>query len=200
MAEINLEAQQVVGEEKESAPKGKRKLLKDRKGIFIFAGVVVVEAVVLFALFELMGGGAPETNADGATPEAEAMAPKDLIASFAEDGLIELGDVSITIDNSGDPRVDRRVTLPMKIQVTKETADEIAKATEQNENAIELLKQALQSKVREYLLGEGIQKLQNPEIQKGLNERLKSFLIDELPQLKDRVKHVYVGNISFSRY
>lgn len=200
MPEINLEAQQVVGEEKETAPKAKRRPLKERKGMLIFAAVVVVEAIVLFALFELMSGSPPQGNAAAPDAAVQNASTKDLIGSFAEDGLIELGDVSITIDNSGDPRVDRRVSLPLKIQVTKAASEEIARATEQNENAMELFKQALQSKVREYLLGEGIQKLQNPEVQKGLNERLEAFLIDQVPQLRDRLKQVYVGNISFSRY
>lgn len=197
MAEINLEAEQVVEEEQEEAPAEKRRSPKSRKGTIIFVSVVVLEALLLFFLFEVMNGSS-EGNADGTdAPEA----PKyDLMESFTTDGLIDLGDVSITIDNSHDPRVDRRVSLPLKVQVDEETYQEIATATEANEHAMDLIKSALQEEVRFFLFGEGIEKLKNPEVQKRLAPRIEKHLLEKLPQLRGRLKKVFLGNVSFSRY
>lgn len=202
MAEINLEAEQVVEEEEESAPKKKRKSLKERKGVIIFSAVLILEALVLFFLFDFVKG-TPESNAEPAEPSPEEQA-EEQYGSFKEtltsDALIDLGGLSITIDNSQNPRVDRRVIVPVKVQLDQETYAEIVAANEVNEHAMDLVKSTLQEEVRFFLFGEGIEKLKDPEVQKRLASRIKKHLVDRQPQFRGRIQHVYTGDINFQRY
>ena len=55
IAGVDLEAEQVVEEEAEKPVSEKKKKL--RPSFLIFGGIVVLEAVVLFIVFGMVGGG-----------------------------------------------------------------------------------------------------------------------------------------------
>ena len=72
MADINLEAEQVVGEEEEAAPRKRSGLLANRKTYVVVGAIVIVEAIVFVLAFGMMGGG--DSPAEAKTPE---LAPVD---------------------------------------------------------------------------------------------------------------------------
>ncbi|MEM7168412.1 MAG: hypothetical protein AAF581_23395 [Planctomycetota bacterium] len=223
MPEINLEAEQVVEEEEERAPSEKRGggLLR-KKGPLLIAAIVVVEAVVLFAFFSLFSSNESHATADGGSvmdgsgdnagagagagaggkgsEEARSQATYEFPKDLTQDGRIDLGKVSITEDNLNNPKADRRVGVTLAIQVTRDTYDEIMAAVEIDENALELVKDALNEEIRIFLLGQGIAKLKTLEVQLRLQDEIEEHLLDRLPQLRDKLTKVYVKDVNFSRY
>ena len=85
MAEINLEAEQVVEEEEERPPPEKRNALKGKKGMIIFAAVIVLEAVVLFMIFEMLQGSG-EGHAEGAVPDEPPVVETNFPDDITTDG------------------------------------------------------------------------------------------------------------------
>lgn len=198
MAEINLEAEQIVEEEGERAPREKRSPLAGRRTMIFFGAVLVVEAIALFIFFEVMRGPSAPTHADDPGAESAPAAPAPW--GVPDGNRLDLGEISITEDNVSNPKADRRAGVRVQIQVDKETYGEIERATESNPDATELVKLELSEEIRVFLLGKGIQRLKAFEVQLRLPDEIEAHLLERLPQLRNRLRKVYVTEVTFARY
>ncbi|MCZ6601439.1 MAG: hypothetical protein O6952_00370, partial [Planctomycetota bacterium] len=107
MADINLEAEQVVGEEEEEAPRKRSGFNLRRKTYIAVGSIVILEAFILFVAFGVMGGG--ESPA-----EAKESAPVDL-ADRLQAKPVEIGEVSFWDPSNPNPRADRRFTAKFTV-------------------------------------------------------------------------------------
>ncbi len=196
MADINLEAEQVVGEEEEGAPDKKGGGLFARKGLIIFGAIIVVEAIVLFFVFDAINGG--DNNEAAADTIADPVV--DLRTLYAEAGRLELSDVSIYDPSDPSPRGDRRFTFSLVLRIDGTAFKELQSAVELNEFAMDLVKDDIKEEVRSYLLRHGGHPLKNRDHQAKLGPRLKDHLNQELTPLRGKILKVDVEKFQPSKY
>ncbi|MEM7260800.1 MAG: hypothetical protein AAF488_02350 [Planctomycetota bacterium] len=201
MADINLEAEQVVGEEtEEEAAEPKRGGLFARKGLIIFGAVVVVEAIILFFVFDAINGGStPEAQAE----DAAAAAPEptvDILERYSEAGRIELRDISIYDPSDPSPRGDRRFTFTLVLRIEAEAFQKIQDAAAINEFALDLVRDDIKEEVRSYLLIQGGHPLKNRDHQAKFGARLKAHLNDKLAPLRGKILKVDLEEFRPSKY
>ncbi len=196
MTDVNLEANQVVGEEEEQAPKKKRGFSFLKNKVLLGAGAfLVLQAVVVVVVFKGLG--------DDSTEIAEA-APKEKglpsLKNQLDARIIEIGDVSIWDHADPNPRADRRFTGSFTVVVAKDVYMLIEEALEENPDALNLVKEAIAREIRNCMLNMGGGVLKNKEMQRKFPERLKDYLNDRLPPLRNRILDVYMTNFKPGRY
>ena len=195
MADINLEAEQVVGEEEEAAPETKRGGIFTRKNLIIFGSIVVVEALVLFLVFDAISGG------DNSAAAMEQEGPSiNLLDKYSKPGRIELNDISIYDPSDPSPRGDRRFTFSIVLRIDGDAFSELQQAAEINEFAMDLVKDDIKEEVRRYLLRHGGHPLKNRDHQAKLGPRLKDHLNQDLTPLRGKILKVDVPNFQPSKY
>lgn len=192
MADIDLEAEQVVGEEEE-APRPK-KGKKPNKLLLIFGGIVVVEAIVLFLVFDVIRGTDP---ADAEAVEEPVMS---LFERYSGPGRIEIEGISIYDGSDPSPRADRRYTVSLVLWIEKEAYQELLRASEENDVAMDLVKDDIRGEVKAYLLKQGGIPLKNPENQGKIGQRMKDYLNDQLRPLRNKILKVEMYDFRPSRY
>ncbi len=207
MADIDLEARQVVGEEAEAAS-GRRGLLANRKRVAILLAAFVVEGVILFFVFDALGKGSghaiePQGESHGtAHAETRAPDPRETVSSLGEylqPREIPLGEIAIWDESDPTPKADRRFSAQFTIWVDSATMTEIEKATEQNPDALNRVKDALRGTVREWMLRSGGEALRTLDMQSKGKEKLKDFINDNLAPLRNRIVTVSIDNFRPSR-
>lgn len=191
MADIDLEAEQVVGEEEESSTGKKKKL---PKALIVFGVIVVVEAIVLFMVFDAIRGSDP---AEAEEPDEPVLT---LFERYSEPGRIAIDDISIYDSSDPSPRSDRRYSLNLVLWIEGDTYKELVRASETNDVAMELIKDDIRAEVKSYLLKQGGMPLKNRENQMKLPQRLKDYLNDQLRPLRNKIQAVHLDKFKPSRY
>ena len=187
--DVDLEAEQVVGEEEEAPPK--KRALKVNKGMLIFGGIIIAEAVLLFFVFNMISGGNDVASADsGGENDKPAMSIEQLLKDARQ---IDLGSISIYDETDPQRGSPRRYMWQVKVYVKKESFNEIMMLVEgDNPDAMEFVKDELRRVVHEWMLRNGGEGLRSLEMQKEAPQRLKDHIQQEIPPLKDRVLRVTV--------
>ncbi|MCA8959267.1 MAG: hypothetical protein KDC38_02090 [Planctomycetes bacterium] len=196
MADINLEAEQVVGEEDEGPPPEKKKSLLGSKALIIFGAILVLEAVAVFFILDVVNGGGATADAEG-TEEAVDM---DLTERYSKPGRIVLDSVSIYDPSDPSPRGDRRFTFDLVLRIEEEAYKELQAAAERNEFAMDLVKDDIKEVVRSYLLRQGGHPFKNRDHQEKLGPRLRDYLNEQLAPLKGKILKVDVDKFQPSKY
>lgn len=153
IAGVDLEAEQVVEEEAEKPVSTKKKKL--RPSFLIFGGILVAEAVVLFIVFGMVGGGTP-SDGEAHAEEKKVEINDASLEDFVGRGYLMIGDVSHPEPSPIDPKRFFEVTLVgLKIVFDAEGYKAIQGVISKNEQAEELIKIDLQRQVRAFMSSRG---------------------------------------------
>ena len=153
IAGVDLEAEQVVEEEAEKPVSTKKKKL--RPSFLIFGGILVAEAVVLFIVFGMVGGGTP-SDGEAHAEEKKVEINDASLEDFVGRGYLMIGDVSHPEPSPIDPKRFFEVTLVgLKIVFDAEGYKAIQGVIAKNEQAEELIKIDLQRQVRAFMSSRG---------------------------------------------
>lgn len=189
MADIDLEAEQVVGEEMESAPKKSRSM--PRMGLLVFGAVVIVEAVVLFFVFDAISS--PEASAETKQVEKE---PDKVYSKY---GRIVVSGVSVFDESDMRAGADRRFSMDVTVWISIETYASIQTVADgENDQIFEVIKDRLRTEIRDFLARQGGASLKSRVNEKDFREDLTDHLEKFLPELK--VQDVYISNFRPQRY
>ena len=113
---------------------------------------------------------------------------------------MEIGEVSIWDPTDPNPRADRRFTGNFTVILQKDVMEEIERAAETNPDALSLVKEEISREIRNCMLSMGGNALKTKEMQRKFPERLKDFLNDRLPPLRNRIVDVYMTSFRPGRY
>lgn len=198
MADVDLEAKQVVGEENESASGARAG--RGTKRLAILAAAFVVEGAILYYIFSALAGG----GGHAAAPEAVARTadPKELVSTleeYLEPREIALGEVAIWDESDPNPKAERRFSAQFSVWVDADTMAEIEKVAEHNPDALSRVKDALKGVVREWMLRTGGEALRSLDMQSKGKEKLKDFINDNLAPLRNRIVNVSIDNFRPTR-
>jgi len=198
MAEINLEAEQVVGEEEEKAPT-KRGGKMSTKLLLVVGGILIVEAVILVSVFNIMVSSGSAVATSGSGDEQLEM---DWGKHYGELAGLDLGSVKIFDGSSPDIRSERYFAVDIKVVLTKESFDKIQQLTAENEAVLDLVKDDFRKLCTKYLLRQGLQALKSQDFQLNLGARLKTELNDRErnPRFANQVKEVIAENGRVSNF
>ncbi|MFN0059552.1 MAG: hypothetical protein ACKVX7_13940 [Planctomycetota bacterium] len=194
MAEVKLEAKQVVDEEQEKAPAKPRGKLMARKGLLIFGGIVIVEAVVLFFVFGLIRKPHAVEHAEATTQMQEGMTEH-----IAENGMIDVDEVSIFDDSDTTPGAFRRFTFSFTVVIAGDAWKKIVEIEKKNEQAQSFVKAELASEIRVFLLRHNGEQLKTAEMQSKIEARLCQHLNDEFTPLKGKIVRTHLKSFAPSR-
>ena len=194
MTDVKLEAKQVVDEEHEKTPAKKRGKLMARKGLIIFAGVVVLEAVALFFVFGLIRRPHGPEQAEAAGP-----AHQDMSEHIAENGMVDVDEVSIFDDSNTTPGAFRRFTFSFTVVIAGDVWKKLVMLEKKNEQTQSFIKAELASEIRVFLLRHSGEQLKTAEMQGKIEARLCQHLNDEFEPLKGKIMRVHLKSFAPSR-
>ena len=192
MADINLEAEQVVGEEEEESPRKRSGFNLRRKTYIVVGSIVILEAFILFVAFGVMGGS-------DSPAEAKESAPVDL-ADRLQAKPVEIGEVSFWDPSNPSPRADRRFTAKFTVILHKDAYAEIEEAMAENESAMDLVKLEIARAIRHFMLATGGEALKDKEMQRKFPDKLRDYLNDELLPLRNHILDVHMEGFRPARY
>ncbi len=190
MAEVNLEAEQAVKEEKETPAKsGGGGGLFARKGLMVLGVVMVVEAVLMFFFFNTLHHADP---AHAAGPGHEDVPQDASLQATLEPRALKLGEISIW--DESESQAPKRYTAEFTVWVDKDTFHEIELAAEENPDAMGNVIYRLSEAVHEWMLRTGGEAMRTKELQANRAEKIKDFLNDQIPALRNRIVGVEIRN------
>ena len=198
MNQINLEAEQVVSEEEEEAPKKKRSLFGNRKTVIIFAGVIVAEALLLFFLFESMNSEPTAAKEKGTGTSMVSI--EGLTRQLEKAHKIEVGPISIVDERQSNSKADRHFSCTFEIFIEEETFLEIERIAASNPDAMNLVKRVIEREIRRWMLDVGGEALKDKEMQRKRDGKLRDYLNDRLPVMRNRIIDVFLTDFSVRRY
>ena len=198
MADSDLAAAQVVEEEQES-PVKKRSLFAARKGLIIGAAVFVVWSVVLFFIFDMLAGNAPDAEA-GADPAEDSKPPLEFSEYLAEARQVEIGEIDIWDESDPSPRALRRFSAEFTVWIEADAMEEIEQAMEVNPDALNRVQAAIRQKIHEWMLRTGGEALRGLDMQDRGKSKVKDYLNDKLGPLRKKILDVSIYRFRAARY
>lgn len=195
MSQLNLEAEQIVGEEEESSS-GRRREGARRKTLVIFGAIIVVEALALFFCLEVI----QKTPSNAAAGGLGTSSIEEFTTKIQAARLVPVGPVSILDESDLSTSRDRHFSFTFEVQLEKRAYDEIKDATEDNPAAMSLVQRVIEREIKNWMLDVGGQALKDKEMQRQLERKLEEYLNDRIPALSGRILAVYCTDFDILRY
>jgi hypothetical protein len=152
IAGVDLEAEQVVREDKEKPVKIRK--IKLRKAYLIFGGIVIAQTILLVIVFGQISGSDPDKHQALAETFEEALPMLDeaTLEELGGMGVLAMGDVSIFEPSIDQPGRSLETTIvALQVGVSQEAWTSLAAVFEANPAAKELIVMDLRDHVRSFM-------------------------------------------------
>ncbi len=194
MADIDLEAEQVVGEEEEEKAASRKPKLP-RIGFIIVGALLLVEAVILLFVFEKIQSPNSAAAAENQKPQSS---PEEV---YGNSGRLVIEKISVYDGTATGPREDRRFEVDLTVWLDRQIYKELETLNEEYGDTFELVKDEFRNMTKKFLAQQGAAAIKNNETRMKLEERLLLFLRDEMEVFRGtnrdgqhRIRKVFVEN------